>query len=81
MNPAGTFSGFTKETVSFFRKLKKYNTRDWFEANREVYREHVLEPAKAFITAMGPGLKKYRGRSKGQQIYLPTQPGHPFHGR
>ncbi len=58
MNPAGTFSGFTKETVSFFRKLKKYNTRDWFEANREVYREHVLEPAKAFITAMGPGLKK-----------------------
>jgi uncharacterized protein (TIGR02453 family) len=58
MNPASTFFGFTKETISFFRKLKKNNTKDWFEANRRVYEEHVLEPAKEFVTAMGPGLKK-----------------------
>jgi uncharacterized protein (TIGR02453 family) len=58
MNPASNFSGFTKETVSFFRKLKKNNTRDWFEANRSIYEKHVLVPAKAFVTAMGPGLKK-----------------------
>ncbi len=50
------FQGFTKETVSFFRKLKKNNTREWFEANRNVYENHVLGPAKAFVTAMGPGL-------------------------
>jgi uncharacterized protein (TIGR02453 family) len=58
MNPASNFSGFTKETVSFFRKLKKNNTRDWFEANRGIYENHVLAPAKAFVVAMGPELKK-----------------------
>lgn len=57
MDGASTFSGFTKETVSFFRKLKKNNSRDWFEANRHIYDKHVLAPAKAFVSAMGPRLK------------------------
>ena len=57
MNKTNAFLGFTKETVSFFRNLKKNNTRDWFETNRGTYEEHVLEPAKAFIAAMGPRLK------------------------
>ncbi|MDH4272969.1 MAG: DUF2461 domain-containing protein, partial [Candidatus Aminicenantes bacterium] len=57
MSPASTFLGFTKETVSFFRKLKRNNNRDWFETNRGTYEEHVLAPAKAFVAAMGPRLK------------------------
>lgn len=58
MTEIATFSGFTKETVSFFRSLKRNNTREWFEANRDVYEKHVMAPAKAFVTAMGPGLKR-----------------------
>jgi uncharacterized protein (TIGR02453 family) len=51
------FSGFTKETVRFFTGLKKNNNKDWFEKNREVYEKHVMEPAKAFVVAMGKRLR------------------------
>jgi len=52
------FRGFTKETVAFFRGLKKNNTRKWFEGHRDVYEQHVMEPAKAFVVALGVRLKE-----------------------
>jgi uncharacterized protein (TIGR02453 family) len=52
------FSGFTKETVRFFAALRKNNNRGWFERNRATYDEHVMAPAKLFVTAMGEGLKR-----------------------
>lgn len=55
-NPA-PFNGFSKETVSFFKGLKKHNTRDWFEAHRPVYETHVMGPAKSFVVALGEKLK------------------------
>ena len=51
------FSGFTKDTVRFYTALRKNNNRDWFEKNRAVYDDHVLAPAKLFVTAMGERLK------------------------
>jgi len=57
MDEAAAFHGFTRETVSFFRKLKRNNNRVWFEKNRGTYEKHVLEPAKAFVAAMGLRLK------------------------
>jgi uncharacterized protein (TIGR02453 family) len=58
MSGMSEFRGFSKETVEFFRGLKRNNNKDWFEAHREVYQDHVLEPAKAFVVAMGPRLKE-----------------------
>jgi uncharacterized protein (TIGR02453 family) len=52
------FHGFSKETVAFFKGLKKNNTREWFEGRRPVYEAHVMEPAKAFVEAMGARLKE-----------------------
>ncbi len=52
-----SFSGFTKETVRFFTALRKNNNREWFERNRETYDNHVMAPAKLFVTAMGERLK------------------------
>jgi len=52
------FSGFTKETVRFFAALRKNNNRDWFEQNRATYEDHVIAPAKLFVTAMGEKLKR-----------------------
>jgi uncharacterized protein (TIGR02453 family) len=52
------FRGFSKETVAFFRGLKKNNSRDWFESHRDIYENHVLAPAKAFVVAMGRRLKE-----------------------
>jgi len=52
------FSGFTKETVRFYASLRKNNNRDWFERNRATYDDHVIAPAKLFVTAMGERLKR-----------------------
>ncbi|OGD18831.1 MAG: hypothetical protein A2Y69_06225 [Candidatus Aminicenantes bacterium RBG_13_59_9] len=52
------FPGFSRETIAFLRGLKKNNTRDWFESHRKNYNDFVLEPAKAFVVAMGLRLKE-----------------------
>jgi len=57
MADESAFSGFTKETVRFFTALRKNNNRDWFERNRRIYEDHVMVPAKLFVTAMGARLK------------------------
>jgi uncharacterized protein (TIGR02453 family) len=57
MSDQQEFSGFTKETVRFFTALRKNNDRDWFEKNRETYENHVMAPAKLFVTAMGARLR------------------------
>lgn len=54
---AQQFTGFTKETVNFFKGLKKNNNREWFERHRPVYEAHVMGPAKAFVAAMGERLR------------------------
>jgi len=51
------FKGFTKKTVSFFEDLAANNNRIWFERNRDIYETQVMEPAKAFVTAMGARLR------------------------
>lgn len=47
---------FTRDTLRFLRELAKNNRRDWFDANRERYEEHVREPALRFIEAFAPHL-------------------------
>lgn len=51
------FGGFTKGSVKFFRDLAKNNTREWFDAHKDVYEEEVVAPSRAFVVAMGARLK------------------------
>lgn len=51
------FQGFYRETVSFFKALKRNNTRDWFQQHKDTYDTRVLEPAKAFVTDLGEQLR------------------------
>lgn len=51
------FQGFSKETIDFFKNLKKNNNKDWFERHRDIYEVQVMEPAKAFVRAMGARLR------------------------
>lgn len=62
MNQATEFQGYSKETISFFKGLKKNNTREWFEGHREIYEKHVLEPSKTFVVALGARLKEISPR-------------------
>jgi uncharacterized protein (TIGR02453 family) len=57
MPDMAVFSGFTKETVRFFEGLGRNNTREWFAAHKEAYDKNVMEPAKAFVIAMGERLR------------------------
>jgi uncharacterized protein (TIGR02453 family) len=50
------FQGFSKETVKFFSDLKENNSTKWFDAHRKEYEVFVMNPAKAFVVAMGERL-------------------------
>jgi len=52
------FSGFPKKTVTFLRGLAANNNREWFAAHKREYETEVLEPAKAFVRAMGERLRR-----------------------
>ena len=47
------FEGFPPSTLQFFADLKENNDREWFAANKLTYLSDVVEPAKAFILALG----------------------------
>jgi uncharacterized protein (DUF2461 family) len=38
------FNGFSREYFSFFNKLKKNNSKEWFEKHRSEYDEFVMHP-------------------------------------
>jgi uncharacterized protein (TIGR02453 family) len=42
-------SGITPQLFRFLRDLRQHNDREWFEANKQRYEDHVREPLLAFI--------------------------------
>lgn len=52
------FAGFQKGTAKFLRGLTKNNNKAWFDENRAAYQADYVAPALAFISAMGPRLRK-----------------------
>lgn len=51
------FPGFPRGCVSFYEELRENNEREWFEANKARYERDVLDPARAFVSAMGSRLQ------------------------
>ncbi|MCB9663728.1 MAG: DUF2461 domain-containing protein [Alphaproteobacteria bacterium] len=47
-----TFPGFPADLQPFLADLAAHNDRAWFAAHRARYEQALLEPAKAFVTAM-----------------------------
>ena len=56
MSPAP--ASFDDKLFQFLRQLRRNNTRDWFQSNKERYEEHVKHPALQFISDFGPRLRK-----------------------
>ncbi len=73
------FTGFPKQTIRFYRDIAKHNEREWFEAHRDDYMNHVIAPAQSFIVEMGkqitklsPGLQAspdYNGKGSFKKIF------------
>jgi uncharacterized protein (TIGR02453 family) len=53
----GKFDGFPAEGLQFLEELSINNNREWFQARKPLYQEQVLEPAQAFVTALGAQLQ------------------------
>jgi uncharacterized protein (TIGR02453 family) len=47
--PAAGWTGFDPAALTFLRQLRRHNTREWFESNRERYHRLVRDPLRAFI--------------------------------
>jgi uncharacterized protein (TIGR02453 family) len=50
------FDGFPREGLAFLEGLGRENTKAYFEAHRTTYESALLEPAKAFVVALGDEL-------------------------
>jgi uncharacterized protein (TIGR02453 family) len=53
------FSGFPREGLNFMRRLKKNNTRIWFENHKNEYETHVKLPMQSLITSLQPEFEKF----------------------
>ncbi|TNE38879.1 MAG: DUF2461 domain-containing protein [Alphaproteobacteria bacterium] len=54
---ATDFKGFPKELLTFYAELKENNNRDWFNRNKQRYKDVVIYPMCDFIEAMAPRLE------------------------
>jgi uncharacterized protein (TIGR02453 family) len=57
---AETFTGFTPQTIEFYRGLAEHNGQAWFEAHRADYLAHAMAPAQALVLELGPRLQELR---------------------
>jgi uncharacterized protein (TIGR02453 family) len=53
-----SFTGLPADYFTFFRELAANNNREWFEENKQRFRQSVQEPLVAFVETMAPHLAK-----------------------
>ncbi len=56
MTTTDDFDGFPLEAMQFFADLEHNNNRDWFQAHKPDYQNHIIAPGKAFVLALGQRL-------------------------
>jgi len=54
----GKTAFFTPEIFRFFRQLSRNNHKEWMDANRQRYEEHVVAPFRALLEALRTDLIK-----------------------
>jgi len=47
-----TFSGFTKNGLTFLRDLEANNNREWFQSHKAIFQQELEMPAKEFLAEM-----------------------------
>ena len=50
--PRARFEGFRPQALTFLRRLKRNNRKEWFERNRAVYETEVRDPMRALVEEM-----------------------------
>jgi uncharacterized protein (TIGR02453 family) len=44
------FSGFSKQTLEFLQTNKQKNSKSWFEENKHLYQQFLLDPLKSLVS-------------------------------
>lgn len=52
-----SFSGFTDDTLRFFKELEKNNNKEWFDQNRKWYETEVRDRFKELCESLIPTMK------------------------
>ena len=52
------FTGFTPQSLDFFRRLEKNNDREWFAAHREEYKTLVADPMLRLVAELTPMMRQ-----------------------
>ena len=52
-----TFSGFPAAGIQFLSDLAENNNKEWFEANKKIYKQELEAPAITFVMALGERLR------------------------
>jgi uncharacterized protein (TIGR02453 family) len=55
---ADSFEGFPADLFKFLRSLKRNNEREWFNTNKQRYKDSIVAPMSEFIAAMDGRLAK-----------------------
>ena len=58
MPDSAEFAGFPAGTQRFLRELSANNAKPWFDDHRDDYERFYVAPAVAFVSSIGPRLKK-----------------------
>ena len=51
---AGRFTGIPREAFTFFEGLASHNTREWFQANKEIYERACRRPMQSLLAELAP---------------------------
>ena len=54
-----TFSGFPKQTLTFFRQLARNNKREWFQPRKAQYEQHVRAPMLELVALVCDDLRDF----------------------
>lgn len=58
-NSSGEFRGFGGEALRFLRRLRRNNTREWFERHRPVYETELRDPMRELVEEMDVRLARF----------------------
>lgn len=51
------FPGFPAACLTFLEQLAQHNDRAWFAGHKDEFEQHVLDPARRFVVALGGRLR------------------------
>lgn len=69
MSELGKFHGYGKSAFEFLTDIETNNNREWFEANKPIYRSEVEAPTKALLAALKTALIVMTDREMDGKIF------------